>query len=107
MRPQRWSARSFLKSDLTRFKRRHLGNVLGPPPAQIHHPPALHRRAVAHQPSKGVRRLERGDDAFALAQAMERFEREIVAAVVVLDAPALLQIGMLRADGRIVKTGGY
>src|SRR5436190_12484983 len=51
-----------------------------------------------------MRRLERGDDALALAQFVERLEREVVAAVVILDAPDLLQVRVLGTDRRIVES---
>src|ERR1051325_4294130 len=105
MSPQRFSARSWRKSFLTRFKGPHLRHVLVAAPAEIHHHdlPAADRAAVAQQPAERMRRLQRGDDAFRLAQFVERLQREVVAAVVVLDAPDLLQVRVLGADGRIVE----
>src|SRR6185369_8096506 len=65
--PQRASFFKRLKSALTRFMRRHLRHVLVAAPAQIHQHHRVRNR-IAHQPPERVRRLERGDDPFELAQ---------------------------------------
>src|ERR1043165_2013075 len=103
IRPRRPSSRRRRKSCLTRFKRGHLRHVFVAAPAQIRHHDFAPPEIVTQQPPERVRRLERGDDPLALAQFVERLEREVVAAVVVLDAADRLEIGMLRPDRRIVE----
>src|SRR5438105_1029013 len=123
--PQRSSLRRCLKRRLTRFivisgrsldslrslgnaalERGDLRNVLVAAPAQIrdHDCVSFDASAESQQPSERMRRLERGNDPFALAQLVKRLEREIVAAVVILDALRRLQIRMLRPDRRIVES---
>src|SRR5436305_1233748 len=82
------------------LQRRDLRDVFVAAAAEVHDHDLLaaDRCAVAQQPSEGVRRLERGDDAFAFAQFVKCLQREIVAAVVVLDASDLLQVRVLGAD---------
>ena len=54
----------------------------------------------------GVRRFERGDDAFELREQLKRFERLVVRCRCVLDAPRVVEECVLGADGRVVESGG-
>jgi len=53
-----------------------------------------------------MRGLERRDDSFGLAQFVKGLEREIIIAVVILDATDFLKMRMLGSDRRVVETGG-
>src|ERR1051325_12243646 len=107
MRPRRASALRRRKSDLTRFislfesggmaaALHNLRYVFVAASAQIRHNDLAAPQIVTQQPAERVRRLQRGDDPLALAQFVERLEREGVAAVVVLDAAHRPQIAVLR-----------
>src|ERR1051325_3792804 len=117
MRPRRASALRRRKSDLTRFisllesggmaaALHNLRYVFVAASAQIRHNDLAAPQIVTQQPAERVRRLQRGADPLATAQFVQRLEREVVAAVVVLDAADRLQIGVLRSDRRIVESRG-
>src|SRR5438093_621965 len=86
------------------FQRCYGWHILVPAPRQIQDNHAFERTAVAQQPSEGMRRLERRNDALHLAQLVERFERQVIAAVVVLDAPGALQLRVFRYDGGVIES---
>src|SRR3954453_17709938 len=119
MRPQRCSDLSRRKSLAVRvmlsswagpspsLQRRDLRDIFVAAAAEVDHHDLLaaDRRAVAQEPAERVRRLERGDDAFTFAEFVERLQREIVAAVVVLDASDLLEVRVFGADRWVIETG--
>src|SRR5215212_6643029 len=53
----------------------------------------------------GVCGFERGRDAFEPRKCLEGFERFGVRGRDVLDAPRVVEVGVLRADGRIIQAG--
>src|SRR5436190_9048352 len=81
-------------------------HILVAAPRQIHDDHAFERTAVAQQPSEGMRRLERRNDPLRFAQLVEGLEREVVAAVVVLDAPSALQLRVFGSDRWVIESRG-
>src|SRR5712692_7044234 len=65
-----------------------------------------HAPGDAHGIRNRVRRLERGDDALAAAQLMERSQRLVVGHREVFGAAAVLEPGMLGSDARVIEPRG-
>ena len=59
-----------------------------------------------HRLGDGVRAFQRGQDAFAAGQRVERGQRVVVAAVGVRDAAGVFPVAVLGADAGVVEAGG-
>src|SRR5690606_39686391 len=102
------TAHEFLFLDRDAVELGHGVHVLVATAGQVDDHDVLARQAGRrlHGPGHGVAGLKRGDDALAAGQVPEGGERLLIRDGRVVDAPRVLQPGVLGADARVVKARG-
>ena len=81
----------------------HLGEVLVAPAGEAHEVQAVGRARILQHPGDRVGGLQRRDDPLELGHAPERRQRGVVGHGLVARAPAVAQVGVLRARARVVE----